>query len=80
MSRDVCPANTLENVRNGLVRILYVILHVLVSIANLRITEDQLGLKKAPRSVPASITKYPGLAQGQYEGMTIWIPSKPTRM
>ena len=38
----------------------------------------QWGLKIVPIVFSASITEYPGMTQGRYEGMTIWIPPKPT--
>ena len=43
----------------------------LFSIANLRISEYQWGLKTAPLVVGVGITEYPGLAHGRYEGMNL---------
>jgi hypothetical protein len=63
--------NCSRRARQHLVSILYGILDVPVSIANLQIA-------MTPLVFSAAITEYLGMAQGRYEGMTFWIPPKPS--
>ena len=51
----------------------------LLALLTLGLISVSVGFQTAPLMFRAGINEYPGMAQVQYEGMTIWIPSKPTQ-
>lgn len=58
----------------------YGILHVLVSIANVQITEAQWGLKTWPLVFSAGITEYPDMAQSCYEDIVWYSGYRPCQV